>query len=190
MQNRNFIAVLPDANPVPLHTYTLTHLHTKKGLTIIELVVVIVVLGLAVPPLLTMWANVAWRSSKAEALADATFYAQELMEEIKSKNFDENTSSPWTPSGSFGPDDGENSNNRATFDDVDDFVGCADTSVTAPAAGYTRSATVDYVSLSGCPSACTWAASGSADYKRISVTVARTDSVGTSASLTALVSAH
>lgn len=173
-----------------------------KGLTIIELVVVIVVLGLAIPPLLTMWANVAWRSSKAEALADATFYAQELLEEVKSKNFDENEASaaPWTSSANFGPDAGENSNNRATFDDVDDFVGCTDTTVTTPASSYSRSVAVNYVLLN----ATTWEACGAVTcaaastctncseccYKRITVTVSRTDSVGTSASVTALVSAH
>ena len=46
-------------------------------------------MGVAIPPLMTMWADTAWRSGKAESSADAGFYAQELMEEIKTKAYDE-----------------------------------------------------------------------------------------------------
>lgn len=160
----------------------------NKGLTVIELVVVIVVLGLAIPPLLTMWADVAWRSAASELLADSAFYAQQLMEEIKSKNFDESQSSPWTSSASFGPDGGENSNDRATFDDVDDFVGCTDASVTTPGTGYARSAAVSYVTLN----VSTWdeVPSGASNYKRIVVTVSRSGGSALPVSLTALVSSH
>ena len=92
------------------------------GLTIIELVVVIVVLGLAIPPLLTSWANIGWRSVRSESLADATFYVQALMEEIKSKSFDENSSSPW--SSSLGPESGESrtGTGASAYDDVDDYI--------------------------------------------------------------------
>lgn len=150
----------------------------RKGLTIIELVVVIVVLGLAIPPLLTMWANVAWRSAASEFLADSAFYAQTLMEEIKSKNFDENASSPW--SAALGPEGGETYPN---YNDVDDFNGYTN----SPAAGYTRSAAIDYVRLSGS----TWTTSASAtDYKRIVVTISRASGHVIPVTLTALVSAH
>lgn len=157
---------------------------SNKGLTIIELVVVIVVLGLAIPPLLTMWANVAWRSAASELLADSAFYAQQLTEEIKSKSFVD----PDDPNNTnLGVNSGEGSNDRTTFDDVDDFVGCTDVSVIAPGTGYVRSATVTYVSLSGS----TWQISGSAtDYKRVTVTVSRSGGSAIPVSLTALVSAH
>lgn len=62
---------------------------SKKGFTLMEMLAVIVLMGAAIPPLLTMWADIAWRSGRTEAIADAQFYAQELMEEIKSKSFDE-----------------------------------------------------------------------------------------------------
>lgn len=151
---------------------------TSKGLTIIEMVVVIVVLGLAIPPLLTMWADVAWRSSRSELLADSTFYAQQLMEEIKSKNFVD----PEQPSDTtLGPNGTETYPN---YDDVDDFNGRTDN----PVAGYTRSVTVDYISLSGGSS---WQTSGTAtDYKRIIVTVSRSSGSALPVSLTAMVSAH
>lgn len=158
---------------------------SNKGLTIIELVVVIVVLGLAIPPLLTMWANVAWRSAASELLADSTFYAQQLMEEIKSKNFVD----PDDPNNTnIGINGTENSNDRTTFDDVDDFVGCTDTSVTAPDTGYTRSAAVSYVTLN----VSTWdeVPSGTSNYKRITVTVSRSSGSAIPVSLTALISSH
>jgi prepilin-type N-terminal cleavage/methylation domain-containing protein len=157
---------------------------SNKGLTIIELVVVIVVLGLAIPPLLTMWANVAWRSAASELLADSAFFAQQLMEEIKSKDFVD----PDDPNNTnLGLNSGESSNDRTTFDDVDDFAGCTDASVTTPDTGYTRSATVAYVNLSGS----TWQLSGSAtDYKRIVVTVSRVGGSAIPVSLTAMVSSH
>lgn len=157
---------------------------SNKGLTVIELVVVIVVLGLAIPPLLTMWADVAWRSSRSELLADSAFFAQQLMEEIKSKSFVD----PDEPNNTnLGVNGGESANNRATFDDVDDFVGCTDASVTTPATGYTRSAAVDYVSLSGSA----WQTSVSAtNYKRIIITVSRSGGSALPVSLTALVSSH
>jgi prepilin-type N-terminal cleavage/methylation domain-containing protein len=150
---------------------------TRKGLTIIELVVVIVVLGLAIPPLLTMWADVGWRFSRSEFLADSGFYAQALMEEIKSKAFVD----PNDPNNTnLGPNAGESYPN---FNDVDDFNGYSDN----PASGYTRLVAVDYVSLSNA----TWINSASAtDFKRIIITVSRAIGHVIPVTLTALVSAH
>jgi type II secretory pathway pseudopilin PulG len=112
---------------------------TRRGINIIEMIALIVVLSIAIPPLLTMWSETSRRSVRTEAIADATFYAQELMEEIKSKKFDENDSSPW--SSVLGVDSGEVSGNRTTFDDVDDFNGYSD----QPSGGYVRNVNVEYV---------------------------------------------
>ena len=176
-------------------------LKNNTGLTLIEMVAMIVVLGIAIPPLLTNWADIAWRSERSESLADASFYAQELMEQIKSKRYDEKSSSPWTPSTNFSStDSGESKSDSATFDDIDDFAGCTDPLVTAPAAGYSRLADIDYVWLNGSA----WQGCGAVPacngtdctqcnaccYKRITVTVSRTDNIGGSASLTTIVSAH
>lgn len=153
------------------------------GLTIIELVIVIVVLGLAIPPLLTSWADIGWRSVRSEVLADATFYAQALLEEIKSKRFDENGSSPW--SSSLGPESGESRTGTGTsaFDDVDDYNGCSD----SPATSYNRSATVNYAALSGT----TWQNSGSiTNFKRIAVTVSRSDGLAKDVSLVTIVAGY
>ena len=173
----------------------------KQGITLIEMVAVIVVLGIAIPPLLTSFGDIAWRSGRAESMADGSFYAQELMEEVKSKDFDENSIRPFTHSSGFSSaDPGESKNNASTFDDVDDYAGCTDAAVTSPASGYSRSVGVDYVYLNGS----NWTACGSVTcttstncstcaaccYKRITVTVSRTDNLLPPTSETTIVSAH
>lgn len=176
---------------------------TTKGITLIEMVVIIVVMGLAIPALMTMWANVAWKSSCSEALANAFFYAQELMEVIKSKRFDEKTIAPYTNSNNFGVDTDENSNNNATFDDVDDFVGATDTWVTTPANKYSRFVNVSYVFLNSTnswqlcslPVNCTTAVTdcSSCDqccYKRIAVEVSHQGNLVNNLSLTTIVAAN
>lgn len=175
-----------------------------RGITLIEMVAVIVVLGLAIPPLLTMWADVAWRSSRAESLADATFYAQALMEEIKSKSFDEKDNPNWTSTADFGPDTGESSNDKDTFDDADDFVGCTDSRVTSPASGYVRSISIDYVRLNTGTEPDSWESCGSIScttsmdcatcdaccYKRITVSVSRADNLVSEVSIVTMVAAY
>jgi type II secretory pathway pseudopilin PulG len=149
----------------------------RKGLTLIELVAVIVVTSLAIPVLLRLFADVAKRTAQAETMAASTFYAEQLMEEIKTKRFDENTTAPWSTT--FGPDtaakglDGinnETTTNKSNWNDVDDFDGYSDN----PVAGYTRSVAVVYLDPSVAPGG-TWQAlsSGTSDYKRVTVTVTR-----------------
>ena len=116
-----------------------------QGITLIELVAILVVAGVAIPVLLTMWATVSWQSVRSEGIGDASFYAQGLLEQIKSKRFDEKTESTW--SSSLGPDPGENSADASTFDDADDFAGTTDANITTPAAGFRREVSVEYVSL-------------------------------------------
>lgn len=153
---------------------------SKRGITLIEMVAVIVVLGISIPVLLTMWSDVAWRSARSEVIADAAFYAQALMEEIKMKAFDENDSSPW--SSSLGTEAGES---YADYDDVDDFNGYSD----SPEARYSRSVAVEYVRLnasdiwescgtvSSCASSPDCVNCNGCCYKRITVNVSRTDNL-------------
>ena len=119
----------------------------QRGVNLIELVAVLVVAGIAIPVLMTMWANISWRSVGSENVADTTFYARALMEEIKSKRFDQKTTSPWTSSASLGFDAGENRADSRTFNDVDDYINTNDLNVIVPAPGYIRSASVEYVFL-------------------------------------------
>ena len=165
----------------------------------IELVAVLVVAGIAIPVLMTMWATISWRSVGSENVADTTFYARALMEEIKSKKFDQNANSPWTSSASLGSDTGEDRADSRTFNDVDDYINTTDLNITVPATGYIRSASVEYVSLNAANG---WQASGlpvicgavslctspaECCYKRITVNVRRTDRMPGELNLTAIV---
>lgn len=173
--------------------------HGAKGFTLMEMLAVIVLMGVAIPPLLTTWADIAWRSGRTEAISDANFYAQDLMEEIKTKSFDErkinDTGPRWSNPGEFGPDSGEGA--RADYDDVDDFNTYSD----APASGYTRSVAVEYVRLpasnvwQACSSSCNNDVSDCSGcnrccYKRVTVSVSRNDGLADNISLTTIVSSH
>ncbi|MBU1998243.1 MAG: type II secretion system GspH family protein [Candidatus Omnitrophica bacterium] len=161
----------------------------ERGINLIELVATLVVVGIAIPVLLSMWANISWRSAGSENVADATFYGQALMEEIKSKNFDNKTISPWTNSASLGFDiyTGENRDNATTFNDVDDYLNTTDINITTPAVGYIRSANIEYVYLDGantwqacvlpitCGAVSTCANCDECCYKRITVNIRRSD---------------
>jgi hypothetical protein len=165
------------------------------------MIVVIVVLGTAIPVLLSVWANVAWRASRSEAIADASFYGEELMEWVKAKKFDEKTDAPWTNSAAFGVDAGESSADMDTFDDVDDFVNASDTRVTRSPGGYRRSVTVEYVYLNTAPNPDAWTSCGTVTcaavtdcsactqccYKRITVTVWHTANLIGNVTLTTIV---
>ncbi|GEM_PF-2459526 len=62
---------------------------SKKGITLIELIVVILILAIGISAILGLLGETVRRVNVAEEIAIATFYAQEKMEEIKSKDFDE-----------------------------------------------------------------------------------------------------
>jgi len=136
----------------------------NTGMSLIEMIVAIVVVGLAVPALTRNWVDVTLRSARSEAMADSVFYGQQLMEEITAKRFDEELNPPWTPKAQFGPDSGETSKDE--FDDVDDFDGYANTT----ADGFTRAVRVDYVGLTGT----VWNQVGTeSEFKRIQVSVSK-----------------
>jgi len=174
----------------------------QHGVNLIELVAVLVVAGIAIPALMTMWANISWRSVGSENVADTTSYARALMEEIKSKKFDQKTTLPWTFSASLGIDTGENKADSLTFNDVDDYINTTDLNITVPAPGYIRSASVEYVNLSttngwqacGLPVTCGAVSfcTGCSEccYKRITVNVKRTDRMPGELNLTAIVAGN
>jgi MSHA pilin protein MshD len=137
----------------------------------------VLILGFVLVPLLSQFYIGFQATRTADALSQATFLALDLMEEIKSKRFDEHMfPEAATPLSQFGPDSGEGGADRRLFDDVDDFHGWS----SAPPrslngtplpefAGFTRSVQVEYVTLDASG---TWqpAASGTF-YKRVTVTV-------------------
>jgi len=176
----------------------------KKGFTLVEVVVIILILGIAIPVLLNMFAETSRKVIYGEASIQALFYAQELMEIIKSKRFDENISPPWTSSAYLGTDSGEDPHNSSTFDDVDDFVNCTDPSIIRPQQGYTRSVRVDYVILDTTTTPNQWQPCGEivcgevsnctqpqeCCYKRITVSVSRDDRLLTDFRLTTIIAGN
>jgi MSHA pilin protein MshD len=148
----------------------------EKGITLIEMIVIIVVIGIAIPVLMRMWADLALRSTDSEVIADSTFLAGGLMEEIKSKKFVD----PQEPSNTLlGPNSGEV---YPAFDDVDDYNNFTDT----PQPSYKRQVWVSYSSLDG---ASAWKPVGTpTDYKYIKVNVSRTDNLSSNIFLSTIVS--
>lgn len=147
----------------------------QTGFTVIEIVLAITTLAIALPPLLHIFAETAVTGAKAAILPTANLLGNELMEEIKSRKFDElsakSASGNWSTA--LGPDAGE-SGNKALFDDVDDFNGWTQ-GFGASYPNYTASVVVSYVSSSNLnsslaipsPTPNNWTPS----YKRIVVTI-------------------
>ena len=85
----------------------------RAGLTLIEAVAAITVLGIAIPPLLSLFTGIARAQANRSLESAAMVVADSLMEEIASKAFED----PDLSSGSFGAEEAT----RLEFDDVDDF---------------------------------------------------------------------
>ena len=131
----------------------------RSGLTLMELIVIIVVLGLAIPGMMTNLASITVRSIRSEAVSDGDFLAGQLMEEIVSKKYVDAQDQKNTV---IGPNSGEVYPN---YDDVDDYNGY---SRSVPP--YTVSANVTYASYNGTA----WVSSATqTDFKQITVRVTR-----------------
>jgi MSHA pilin protein MshD len=141
----------------------------NRGLTLIEIVIAIVVIGLTVPVLTRNWFDVTRSSVRSETLYDAVSYGEQLMEEIKSKRFDEQLEPPWTPANLFGARRSNEGNEatRALYDDVDDYDGLNETL----SSGLRGAVRVEYVNMTG--SAWQTVAGDETDFKRVTVTVSR-----------------
>ena len=142
---------------------------SNKGITLIELVIAVVIVGIAIPVLVRNWADVTIRSVQSETISDAAFYAEQLMEEIKSKRFDERTEPAWTAANFFGARRADESDetNRSRYDDVDDYDGFTE----ALPRSFVSLVSVQYANLTGT----TWQAiaSGTTDFKRVTVNISR-----------------
>ncbi len=145
---------------------------SPSGVTLIEVVLAIVIVGTVIPVLLTLHASVARPAVQAEMMIRAGDLAHALLEEIESKRFDEQlepepgASGMWTTP--LGPEAGET---RTTYDDVDDFHGFSET-LTGGLIGFSRSVQVEYLAPfdpSGGPPVAL-PVGQTARYKRITVT--------------------
>ncbi len=125
----------------------------KNGFTLVEILVAIVVLAIALVPLIGVFTTGSKESDVAQKITVGTSLAQDLLEEIRSKQFDEDILNPTIP-GKLGPEKNEQRFNPPTrnFDDVDDYNGYNDSppeeldgTVMSEYAGYNRSVIVEYV---------------------------------------------
>lgn len=99
----------------------------KKGFTLIEIVMIIVLLGIIMPGIMLYFMQGVKDSAKPQRRNTAIFLAEALMEEIKSKRWDETAAINSTcsnASATLGFEVGETRIGGATgFDDIDDFNG-------------------------------------------------------------------
>jgi len=140
----------------------------KAGFSLVEVIVLIVVIALAVPPIVMLLYETVSRGTDSRMQMIATSLATGLMEEILSKSFED----PQGSSGSFGTEEA----GRANYDDVDDYDGL---SVQPPRdsqgnalsdyAAFRARVTVENVSSSS-PGG-TAVSDGSTNFKRVTITV-------------------
>lgn len=116
----------------------------KPGHTLLELILGLTVLAIAIPGLLSLFAESTLGGAQTQTLPTMMSLASELMEELRSRPFDElaarDSNNNWSTV--LGPDTGEA--NKSDFDDIDDFDGFTQGfGVGYP--NYTASVTVNYV---------------------------------------------
>ncbi|MCM8778346.1 MAG: hypothetical protein NC898_03780 [Candidatus Omnitrophica bacterium] len=64
-------------------------MNSDRGVTLLELILFILVVGIAIPPLLVVASHAVYNTVANEIILKSTSLAEEKMEEIKSLNFDE-----------------------------------------------------------------------------------------------------
>lgn len=114
---------------MPMSEIALNNQGRQRGVTLIELVAVIVILAISLAGVTAAISSAISRSSDVMLETRAVALAQSYLDEILSRRFDENSAprgippcwADCTDEIEFGPDGGEAS--RADFDDVDDYHG-------------------------------------------------------------------
>lgn len=153
----------------------------KKGFTLIEVVMIIVILGIIMPGIMLYFITGVKDSAIPQRRTTAIFLAEALMEEIKSKRWDENTgviTFDSTCSNATFPITTEEAT-RNLYDDVDDFHGLntpitdsQGTSKSSDYPNYTQQATIMYVNAGALDTS----VAGPTCYKRILVRITDTTS--------------
>lgn len=154
----------------------------ERGFTLIDLILVIIIVAIAIPPMLTLFIQMVSGSIFGVTVSRANALASTLREEIQSKKWDE--SAP-PPSLTLGPETGEN---RAIYDDVDDFNGLDESpprdsqdAILAGFTGFRQQVSVCYVANTDFDTCI----GGPTMYKQVTITV--TDPEGRTAKLTTVI---
>jgi MSHA pilin protein MshD len=157
-------------------------LRDQRGVTLIDLIVVIVIIGIALPPMIGLLIQETRQSTFGVTVTRANHLASTLFEEIRSKRGDENAGAP---SATLGPEFGET---RATYDDVDDYQGLDESppkdslgNDVADSAGFRQQVSVCYVANTDLDTCI----GGPTLYKRITMTV--TDPEGRASELVTVI---
>ncbi|MDD5217007.1 MAG: prepilin-type N-terminal cleavage/methylation domain-containing protein [Candidatus Omnitrophica bacterium] len=144
----------------------------SRGFTLVELIITSVILGFVLLSLVQLLGNLSKLGQGGNSRNKQTIIAQELMEDIRGRRFDEFVSksgSNWSTT--LGTNSGESSSNKSSFDDVDDFNSWTE-NLGAPYTGYTTSVAVCYVNSSNL-NTCV-ASSPTTEFKLVQVTVSKT----------------
>jgi MSHA pilin protein MshD len=157
---------------------------STKGMTLIETVTAVIVLGTAIPPLTKLYTEISSHRVDHAYQEMAVIYADSLLEEIVSKSFED----PDLAVGSFGTEEQA----RKDYDDLDDFDGLSnsppqhfDGTPLNQFSGFTRSTVVDNVTASD-PDPASAETDGTTDFKRIAVSVTWTSGRGGQVTLSTL----
>ena len=158
-------------------------LRNQRGVTLIDLIVIIVIVAIALPPMIGLLIQVTRQSTFGVTVTRANHLASTLFEEMRSKRGDENATAA---SATLGPDPGET---RATYDDVDDYHGLDESppkdslgTDLAGSGGFRQQVSVCYVANTDLDTCI----GGPTLYKRITVTV--TDPEGRASELVTMIS--
>jgi MSHA pilin protein MshD len=144
----------------------------KKGFTLIEVIMVIVILGIMLPGIMMYFIQGVKDSVDSQRRTTAIFLADALMEEIRSKRWDEVVSinAPCSNASAIGTD----AEARIGYDDIDDFNNLNNTPPSDSQgvaminyAGFQQQVTVSYAN----PAALDTAVGGPTCYKRIEVRI-------------------
>jgi len=95
----------------------LRRIKSQSGFSLLEIVMGVVIIGIAFVSAMYALTELQNRSTRIEIMLKATTMANNIMEIVRSNDFDEYDSPPW--SNPLGPE--ENSPNQ--YDDVDDYIG-------------------------------------------------------------------
>jgi len=148
----------------------------KKGFSLIELIISMVILGFVLMSLIKVFSDLTVTSVQPDYRYTQSMLGQELLEEIRSKRFDEleykDANGNWSTS--MGVDAGETAGNKSTFDDVDDFNSFSET-LSSPFSGFLRSVTVGYIATGNLDTVLTIPSPITSDwtpsYKKVSVVI-------------------
>jgi MSHA pilin protein MshD len=148
----------------------------ESGFSLAEVLVAVTVIVIALVPLIMVFSQGVKQGKTPQKITVGTMLAQDLLEEIMPKKFDENPQNPDTPA-TLGPETGETRNGLPTtrnYDDVDDYRNYTesppkevDGTNMVEYTGYTRTVAVDYVSETALDTVST----SSTRFKRVRVTV-------------------